>query len=1573
MKKFSKRLLAVMLSVLMVITVLPFGAMTAYAATLTQAKNNYVNKINTMRNGTVYNNLLPAYLAYVEACKDGAGQDQADALQAAVDNMTVFSQNADMYNSFQSVSINGTETTGYYGNVLYSADPGTVKYSDIPHGFVSWSNGILKYSADWFIYQRGGVLLYDGTNNAELPVVFADKENMGRYSFRFRYVRESGGRLKDYWYGHTIAGSSSSDSTDYAISWAGKTEDTYDAYVPVDVNASDYYDAENKHGGNSYYWNFNNSLVFTLSDTQLYKKYSRFEWNTYPYWGNLVTGNEHVGEGDNSLNTTEPVYVLNYKMLLDAMQASITKYKDTYLDVSSDGAKAGGSTEIFAAFDNATGLNLSNANYHYDTDLEAGFEKAWTDLDDAINDLDGVNGAEGSINTIVSMLNLFEANMAADPFRLHLADTYALYLKGKECFDAYIYGQNRSDEFIAVLKDTANKLEKAVANCTPMKDAVIKGDYHPDDGVKYFSGDSSSGNAAYTFYNTSQGSPGESSSTIAYSIAAQNLLYYEQATNPIYSYSPSSTYIAGIRMYHSNNIVLLYDGITTPRFPVAATFSNQTTTVLGMGGTNAYVDNFYPTDADAVSMEKKDISSAAKRESSGFFVDNSASFEMATQRNVNGKHSGTVSGKYWIGRVHNDGSNIAAGYEINWKKGASYDESDVILGGKEMGYNTDSYRLWIRKYGASAYVSSGVSSVDYVGKKFTNDPSAYLDNYDHLNWNFIGHAGSSSSGLHTIFKAPASINVINVKPILDARASLLENTDVKDVLQHLFLYDEDSADLIDFLKKIDGIGSFDPNSYDYSKTTGGTHGNSANPGVDQCVEDMKTAINSFSGVADAVVNEAGKTVADDTTAGDNKIRVPSADELEKTSSSTEASNPDDTNWYGDLREALLNPLKKDECTVDSAWDEYTAALTAAQNAISAPAIATTDSYYPSEYSSKTIHEYAEELNEATAKYKTAGSAHTYLYADEDEDQLSEWECVLNSAHIHGTADMSAYNELEIAYKTLDLEAYQAAASSAMKTAYEDDFVPIKTKSTEKGQTPQNYVDQGVIDLLTAIGEAAGEGEGESQLKSYDVQFRIVVDGEEPVDVWSTQTRTYDFGTTISFDATEFASFPDNATCYKWTVRVGDGAAQTIYHAQNSLSNYVQGATVVTAYVNTPATDENVNVMILGPTDNVLYSLNVDKDAKVVFNDADSKGNISITIGDKTYDIARTYAYKNTEWTIGVQENDKVYSGATDDDGNEYTVESLRAERGLPYLKLVPHVEMVATDGYVVRYSGNTPATININGTDQELGEVTVDEKTYANGVSGVKYDDKVRITYTPDDSKGEFYGIAINVSEMAGGTVPKYVPISYSNEFYFLANSTMNVYPIYKTVVQKGDSTANVYTVDDGRNNGAGTKITNPTDRYYLNRHLPFVVDQFDTENVTGKYVFRVMFTQNIPDDANVTITEHGRTYLALNSESLVSDIAAGEGDIVIGKTFTSGGKEYSVTKKASSKTYDQQSHQFSFSNTKPTGYAYMIARGYVKYTYDFSQTVVDVDETGDETIETVDAPVEAISYGRADYFIQNS
>ena len=1570
MKKFSKKLLSVLLSVMMVCTVMPFGALTAYA----DAKDNFIAKVTNMKdNGTVYNNMLDAYLAYVAACDDGSSENLA-ALQRAVDNMTVFKQNADMYNSFQAVSINGTETTGYYGNVLYTPDNDkTIKYSDIAHGFVSWSNGILKYSDDWFIYQRGGVLLYDGINDAQLPVVFAEKENMGRYAFRFSYVRESGGRLKDYWWGHTTTGSSSSDSTDYAISWAGKTEDTYDAYVPVVVGSDYYFDANNKHGGNSYYWNFNNSLVFTLSDTQLYKKYSKFEWNTYPYWGNLVTGNEHVGEGDNSLNTTEPVYVLNYKKLLDAMQASIDKYKDTYLDVTSDGAKAGGSTEIFAAFDNATKLNLSNDKYHYDTDLEAGFEKAWTALDDAINDLDNVNGAEGSINTIVTMLNLFEANMAADPFRLHLADTYELYLKGKECFDAYIYGQNRSDEFIAVLKDTANKLEKAVANCTPMKDAVIKGDYHPDDGVKYFSGDSSSGNAAYQFYTTSQNSPGQSSSNVNTNIAAKNLLYYEQAGDPIVNTgnpTSSSSFSLGVHIYHSANIVMLYDGTTTPRFPVAATFSTYDS---GWGTNASYVDSLYPTDAAASAYSTANVSSSAE----AYLHDDSASFMMVEQPYIDGNNWDATNQRAWVGRVHNDGSAIAAGYEINWKKGASYNESDPVPGSHDMGYNS-AHRLWVRRYGASAYVSAIASSVEYVGTTFTTNPKQYLDAYDHLNWNFIGHRSSSSNARVAVFSAPAAINVINVKPILDARASLLDNTDVKDVLQHLFLYDQDSADVIAFLKKVDGVGSFDPNSYDYSSTTGGTHGNSANPGVDQCVEDMKNAINSFSGVADSVVKENGKTVADNTTADDGQIIVPSAEEKEKGSSSTEASNPDDTNWYGDLREALLNPLTKDECTVDSAWEEYSAALTAAQNAISAPAIATTASYYPSEYSDKTIHEYAEELKEATANYKKAGSAHTYQYEDEDEDQLSEWECILNGAHTHGTADMSAYNELEIAYKTIDQEAYKEEAEADMKTAYTDEFKPVKTKPTEKGQTPQDYVDNGIIDLLTAISNAAGEGDS-SQLNTYTTTFKIVVDNAAPVTV-STTTNTY--GTPLPFIATDYDSFPEGATCYKWEVQVGDRDPQTIYRNDNTLTNFVQGNTTVTAYVNSVKVKDKVKVMIYGPTQGLLYEMDVVGDTAVNFGTV-KDGKLTVTIGDKEYTVTSTPAYEVTGWTIGVWQNEDVYKGTSGNDITTYTVESLRAKRGLEYLKIYPHFTKIENDGYVIRYSGKTDATINVNGTDVETNDVTVDGKTYKNAVSGVQYDDKVTITYDIDDLptnpeaegyKGEFYGIAVNVQEMAGGTVPRYIPISYSNSFYFRANSFMNVYPIYKTVVKKGTSTANVYTVEDGVN-GTGTKITNATDRYYLNRHLPFVLDQFDTDNISGKYVFRVMFTQNIPASTGVKITEHGYLFFRTTDPTLFGDgtpsnpgkLSISESDLVAGKSWEIDGTEYSITKKAASKTYDPDSHQFSFSTTNaPSGvYAYQISRGYVKFTYDFTQEVADADD--------VLAPIEGITYGRADTYIHNN
>lgn len=1568
MKKLSKRLLSILLSVLMVLTVMPFGAFTAHAATLAQAKAAFINKINDMTTKgaddqyPVYTNLVPAYTAYVDACKDGAGQTEADALQAAVDNMTLFDPTTNEGN--KTVSINGTEATGYYSNVLYSPDPGTIQYKDMSHGYLSWSNGILKYSGDWYVYQRGGVLLYTGETPAQLPVVFADKENEGKYAFRFGYVRESGGRLKDVWYGKATTGSTSSNSEEYDIAWSTDTSET----VPVTIDSGTYYDAENKHGGNSYYWNFKNSLVFSLNDNTLYKKFSKFEWNIDAFWANLVTGAKHNAEGDTAINTKEPVYVINYKMLLDAMQASIEKNKDTYLDMTDEGAISGGTGSIFSAFDTATSLNLNDEYYHYSTDLETGFQNAYTDLNRAIENLSNASSAEGSINTIDKMVTLYEKNMSSNPFRTDLAETYKLYLKAKECFDAYVFGQVRDDEFIEVLKDTASKFEKAVTESVPIADVDMTGHYTPGEGVKYFTGDSSSGDGAYTYYNTPQyaGSHKEGQNNITNTPVA-NLLYYAQASNTPMANSgatTSSNYVA-VRMYHSNNIVLLYDGITTPKFPVVATFANNGSSFLDAYG---WVQNVYPTDENATAFSKATVMN-----------DNSASFRITQQSAFTGSNwSSSNNNRVWVGRSSNKTSNVSpTGFELLWTKSTSgwVNSSDPVRGDKDLGGNNGTGALWIDRLGGR-FGTGAAASVDYAGTAFTTNPSQYLDAYDHLNWNVqMSWGGSMSSSTYYggVLSTDTSINVINITPLLEKRALLLANENVEQVLRHMFLYDKDSVDMIAFLQKIDGVGSFDPNDekYHYETTTGGTHGNSPNVGVDDCVEDLKTAISTFDGVTAAVDASEGHSVSGKTVAGDGKVEVPDATEQGTDSSSVNHFAPSTNDWYGDLRVALLNPQSPDECTDDDAWAAYEAVLNSTRAAIRATAMASSDYYAekPVDGSNKTVHDYANDLNAATEDFKNSGSKHTYLYGEEDEDQLADWECIYGTSHNHSSSDMSAYNELEIAYKTIDLDAYKTAAKESMKTAYDGDFLDVKTEPTAKGQAPQNYVDSAVVNLLTAINEA--EGTDGANLNYYNVNFNVVIDNGTPVSVLTDQPMAY--GSTTNFVATDAAGFPTGATCYKWTVKIGENDEQTIYHNSNSLTNFVQANTTVTAYVNSPTPEEKVNVQIYGPTKLKLYDINIDKDAVVNFGTVAADGTLTVTVDGHDYTVTSSTAYAVTGWTIGVEQNEEVYEGTSGNGLESYTVEALRAKRGLTYLKIYPHIEQRITDGYVVSYSGDTPATINVNGTDQTLGDVdtTLNGNTITmhNAVDGIQYDDKVTITYTPNDSKGTFYGIAINVSEMTGAPVPRYVPISYGTSFYFRANSIMNVYPIYQTKVTVGDSTANVYTVEDGRNNGAGTKITNPTDRYYLNRHLPFVVDLFDTTNVSGKYVFRVMFTQNLPDD--VVITEHGYNFLRLNSAQLVSDISAGENDLVAGKSWEIGGNTYAVTQKPASKTYDPVSHQFSFSTTVPPEgtYAYQASRGYVKFTYDFEQTVVDANEQATD----YSAELEAISYGRADFYIHNA
>ena len=1559
MKHLNKKLISVFLAVILVISVLPFSASTAMADTdLATAKANYVAKITDMKNnGTVYTNTIYAYLKYIAACADGAGAAEANDLQAAVNAMTVFVPKT----GNESVSINGSTTSGYYSNVLWSENPTALQYSNLSHGYIYWSNGILQYGGDIFIYQPSAVLLYDGTTEAKIPVIFAEQENEGRYRFRYGYVTETDGRLKSDWVGYSTA---PRDGTSTAVNVVWPTSSSYTICGDAVGYENTYFDANTEHDSKCDFYNFKNSLVFNPGES-LYKKYSSFEWDIHAYWWNTVTSREHVSEGANTLTTNNAVYVLNYKKLLDAIDAMLARFSgdESLLDPTTAQFASGNSANVFGALDKATSLELSDSKYDYGVRFDDAVRDAYTDLNSAIKDLESANSSEGTVSTLASYIVKYEQNMKENPFRSDLEDTYKLYLKAKECFDAYMFGQNKTQTFLDRVSEVASAFQTAVDNqvefATKNNDGtytanVYTGEYTPDSGEKFFAEDDVSGTNAYNYYN------GDS---IA---AAKNILYYPQVelNSPVLDWNQygdivenaSETSRCMFKLYYPNNLVLLYNGANNAKFPIMVTATNTS----GWSDPDAWFRWMYPTThaVQGVYRTGSNFSSF-----SSYLYGDSTEFGIR-QYTVYRSSSNDYGVPYgWQGGARNDSTRAPLNWNLAWTQNTTTYNNNVgnIAGRSDANNNDGDYgRMRINKNQGNNYTLGAASVLEYKDTWFANHSDEVLKTYESMNWNIMWSEEPTFQyyGRSLVQTAYADINVINTIPVTNAIQSLVGNSDVKDILNYVYLYDGDAADYIELLRKIDAIGDFNPNeNYDFSDITGGSGTYSANKGVDDCVTDIYNIIEEVSEVSDVISDEPGEGV----------VVPPTAEEKLKESSSTETDNPDLESWYGDLRNALMNPEEADECSDDDAWAAYETALTNARDAITAAAMS--DSvFYPATYNGKTISDYAEELNEAKAAFIAAPGKHTFLYENEDENQISDWSCTHSEIHSHGSADMSAYNELDIAYNTIDREAYknfdELLGSTYDDGNYNDDatdpdnisFVEVKKRATQKGEAPQDFVDKGIARLLEAINEAAQQEQGqESHLNTYRVSFIVKIDGEEPSTV--IDNEEYAYNTTPTFDATEAPPYKIyGASCYKWTVKIGDGEEVSIRNNTSSLAYTVRSNCTVTAYATKAPSADQIKVKIAGATSAFQYGMNVAKDTPITFGEADENGDITITVGTTTYTIKATSAYKNVGWTIGYYGSDVAYSGSIED----YTAGKLAASLGRSELCIYPMTDLRATGSYRIQLLGETEGTISsIAKADDtvSLGEEVGGVMT----LSGVKYDDLVTATFTPDASKGTFYAMVINEAEMAGGTVPRYVPISYSNTYTFYANSYMNFYPLYVKNVTVDGITTKVYYVDDGNE----TRITDATDLYHLQHYIPFVINLMDTQNVPGKHIFRTIYTANIPASAGVKVTEHGRVYFSTTNQTVAEGLAIGESDCVIGNKWTFDGHEYSITKKVASGSVNKISNQYAYNSTNPSsGYKFVISRGYIKYEYPFSQTVI---ENGVEVTYT--ATIEGIEYGRADTY----
>lgn len=204
----SKRFLAMLLSVLMVLTSLPIVAFTAFGAAaatedpaVTEVKTAMQKYEQKLESGTVYTNMSAAYQAYVDCQKaldayqygttkndDGSYQNdftgalsgKADALNNAVNNMSEFvPYTGTAHGTFPSDKdhVADADYAENYKNILYSA-PVTREpnyYAENQAVTDPFTSGLQSYTvtADIsFFMSNDTVMLYDGKTNPQTGVMF---------------------------------------------------------------------------------------------------------------------------------------------------------------------------------------------------------------------------------------------------------------------------------------------------------------------------------------------------------------------------------------------------------------------------------------------------------------------------------------------------------------------------------------------------------------------------------------------------------------------------------------------------------------------------------------------------------------------------------------------------------------------------------------------------------------------------------------------------------------------------------------------------------------------------------------------------------------------------------------------------------------------------------------------------------------------------------------------------------------------------------------------------------------------------------------------------------------------------------------------------------------------------------------------------------------------------------------------------------------------------------------------------------------------------------------------------------
>lgn len=360
---------------------------------------------------TVYANMSDAYEAYVNANKFydayyyGAQTDLADqadsyalALDKALNRMTEWTaKTGTAVGSFADDSAeNSWGKEDFYKNLLYT-EP-VADYNNYAQN--SYSENAIYYSPT--------VMLYDGVTSPQTGILLWSKKLSSGWSSKTRKIYAANVTNSEF----SFIGNWKGGTNNRNFMWLMRTQgDT------IGTSAEDGLILQIGSGRGE------SNVVYSANVMKFSGNFANDEYykELYPSFFCRWTADTIKDDIDITVNGTNPIYVINYKAINDAISSVKTSYYPIIQNVSS--YKEGGLLELLSAIDTITSIDPNN--YDYSSNTSAQVAACASSIQSAVNSFNSVSTPVADSSGYQAFRDIFDENI--DIYKENVGNPNSVY------------------------------------------------------------------------------------------------------------------------------------------------------------------------------------------------------------------------------------------------------------------------------------------------------------------------------------------------------------------------------------------------------------------------------------------------------------------------------------------------------------------------------------------------------------------------------------------------------------------------------------------------------------------------------------------------------------------------------------------------------------------------------------------------------------------------------------------------------------------------------------------------------------------------------------------------------------------------------------------------------------------------------------------------------------------------------------------------------------------------------------------------------------------------------------------